>query len=257
MGSDGVVFLMFHELELPGRRLCQGEPGYVRYIVNAVDFRSQMELLKREGWKGVSVGEAIDSFAEKTVTITFDDGCETDLISAAPILRDLNFGATFYITTGFLGHQGYLAPSQVRELSELGFEIGCHSMSHPYLTDLNKSDMHREIAGAKEQLEQILGRAVLHFSCPGGRYNGRVAELARRAGYQTVATSRIQVNSKSSDRFALGRVAVMRTTTPVDLLRICDGQSLWKMNLQVQLAAASKKLLGNSTYDRLRAALLR
>jgi len=247
---------MYHELESPGRQLAQAEPGYVRYVLRAADFRSQMELIKQAGWKGVSVGESVGSFAEKTVAISFDDGCETDLLIAAPILRNLGFGGTFYITTGFLGRRGHLSPSQLRELAALNFEIGCHSRTHAYLTDLTRNDLHREVAESKMELEQILGSAVQHFSCPGGRYNSQVAAVAREAGYQTVATSRIHANSQTSDPMALGRVAVLRATSQADFQRLYQGQGLWRMNLQVQLAAATKKLLGNSAYDRLRAALL-
>src|SRR3954469_2721472 len=255
--SAGVVFLMYHELELPGRALCKTEPGYVRYILRKEDFEAQLNELQRTSWHGVSVSEALRSYDEKTVAITFDDGCETDLLYAAPLLKERNFGATFYLTTGFLGKPGYLSPAQVRQLSGLGFEIGCHSMTHPYLTDINEEDLQREIAGAKVQLEQILGRAVEHFSCPGGRHNQRVSENARQAGYRTVPTIRIQVNSKSSNPMALGRVAVMRSTSLATFLEICNGRNLWQMSLQVQLRAATKKMLGNSFYDRLRSIVLR
>jgi peptidoglycan/xylan/chitin deacetylase (PgdA/CDA1 family) len=256
MSNGGVVFLMYHELESPGRSMCQSEAGYVRYIVRTSDFRSQMDLLQRQGWRGVSVAEAVRDFAPKSVAITFDDGCETDLLYAAPVLRQMKFGATFYITTGFLGKPGYLTPAQLRELSGLGFEIGCHSMTHPYLTDLNGADLHREVAGAKTQLEQILGTAVEHFSCPGGRHDRRVSEAARIAGYLTVATSRIQRNSRNSDLLALGRTAVMRSTDLTTFEQICRGRNLWQMRLQVQIRAATRRLLGNSVYDRLRSAVL-
>lgn len=255
MSKGRVVFLMYHELESPGRPLCHEEPGYVRYVVRHSDFQSQMGLLQRGGWRGVSVGDAISSFAEKTVAITFDDGSETDLLYAAPVLRELNFGATFYITTGFLEKPGYLSHAQLQELSR-DFEIGCHSMTHAYLTDLDVQDLHRELAEAKAQLEQIIGRPVQHFSCPGGRYNRRVAEAARDAGYRTVATSRIRINSPASDLLALGRVAILRSISPAAFQALCQGRNLWRMNLEVELRAATKKLLGNSAYDRLRSALL-
>ncbi len=257
MRDVGVVFLMYHELEMPGRPMARNEPGYMRYVVRLPDFRSQMELLQRRGWRGVSVGDTLGAFAEKTVAITFDDGCESDLLYAAPILRDLNFSATFYITTGFLGKPGHLTQSQVRELSGLGFELGCHSMNHPYLTDLNDTDLHREVAEAKVQLEQILGKGVQHFSCPGGRYDGRVADAALKAGYRTVATSRIARNFSTSAPLNLGRVAVMRSTSAETFQRLYQGHNLWRMRLQVQIREAVKKLLGNSSYDHLRSILLR
>lgn len=257
MSSGGTVFLMYHELESPGRPLCQTESGYVRYILRADDFRAQMELLQQKGWRGVSTSEAVRDFAENSVAITFDDGSETDLLYAAPLLREIKFGATFYITVGFLGKSGYLRPSQLQELLHMGFEIGCHSMTHAYLTDLNDTHLRRETAEAKAHLEQILGQPVEHFSCPGGRHDARVSDAARRAGYRTVATSRIRKNSAASDPFALGRVAMLRSTPLPEFEQICQGQKLWRKNVQVQLRSAARKLLGNSTYDGLRAYLLR
>jgi hypothetical protein len=257
MAERRIVFLMYHELEEPGRILCQSQPGYVRYVLHATGFRTQMEFLQSQGWRGVSVGEAIRFPEDETVAITFDDGSETDLICAAPVLRQLGFGATFYITNRWLGQCGYLSHAQLRELCALGFEIGCHSMTHAYLTDLDESGLHREIAEAKSQLEQVIGKAVEHFSCPGGRFDQRVGRVARQAGYRTVVTSQIQANSKSTDRFALGRVAVMRSTSLSEFRKLCRGHGLWQSRVNLQLREASKKLLGNSTYDRLRNALLR
>ncbi len=256
MSEPGVVFLMYHELELPGRALCQAEPGYVRYIVRASDFRSQMALLKSQGWRGISVGGAIDAFADKTVAVTFDDGCETDLLSAAPVLREFGFGATFYITSGWSGRPGYLSQSQIRELSSLGFEIGCHSMSHSYLTELDEAGLLREIADSKLQLEQVVGKPVEHFSCPGGRFDRRVAQIARDAGYRTVSTSETHANRAASDRFALGRVPVTRHTSLSDFLNLCRGRKLWQWRLGARLRTTVRALLGNSAYDRLRDTVL-
>ncbi len=252
-----VVFFMYHELEMPGRALAQSDPGYVRYIVRASDFQHQMELVKSEGWRGVSVGEAIRSFGEKTVAITFDDGCETDLLFAAPVLRQLGFGATLYVTSGWSGRSGHLTHSQLRELSSLGFEIGCHSMNHVYFTDLSDSALRQEIVDAKLQLEQIVGLSVEQLSCPGGRFDRRVAEVAQNAGYLTVATSQIQANRSSTDRFALGRVAIMRDTSLADFWNICHARALWRLKMGVLFRDTAMKVLGNSTYDRVRGALLR
>jgi peptidoglycan/xylan/chitin deacetylase (PgdA/CDA1 family) len=255
--GEGVVFLMYHELETPGRLLCQAEPGYVRYIVRASDFRAQMELLRNEGWKGLSVGDAIASFADKTVAITFDDGCETDLLSAVPILREFGFGATFYITSGWSGQPGYLSHSQIREVASLGFEIGCHSISHLYLTDLDELALRREIVDAKLSLEQVTDKPVEHFSCPGGRFDLRVEKVARDAGYRTVATSEAKANTPATNSFALGRVAVMRSLSLTEFRNLCRGRGLWQSNVGGYIRAIARNMLGNSAYDRLREHLLR
>src|SRR3984957_6799753 len=143
---------MYHELELAGRTLCQSEPGYVRYILPVGAFRQQMAWLKKNGWRGLNVSEALQYPAEPSVCITFDDGCETDLIAAAPVLREFGFGATFYLTAGFLNTRGYLSARQVRDLDAQGFQIGCHSMTHPYLSDLTEPELKREVGDAKLQI---------------------------------------------------------------------------------------------------------
>jgi len=247
---------MYHELGLPGRPPCQSEPGYLRYIVSAADFESQMHWLRNIGWRGMSLTEALSSPHENGVVVTFDDGCETDLLSAAPILNAVRFGAIFYITVGFLGKRGYLSHSQLRELSDQGFDIGCHSMTHSYLTDCLDDRLHQEVAGAKTELEQITGRRVEHFSCPGGRWSPRVVEVARRAGYLSLVTSHSAANPPQADPFFLGRVTVMRETSLKDFQRFCQGDGLWKLQMRDLTRSSARRLFGNSAYDRIRSLLL-
>jgi peptidoglycan/xylan/chitin deacetylase (PgdA/CDA1 family) len=250
------VFLMYHELEIPGRALCQSEPGYLRYVVTRDDFRNQVNLIQADGLRAVNVSDSFSQPESPAVVITFDDGCETDLLCAAPLLRQADFGATFYITVGFLGKTGYLSVSQLRELCDQGFEIGCHSWTHPYLTDLDLKELHREIGDAKSRLEEITGRRVNHFSCPGGRWDSRAIKMAQESGYLTVATSRTHANTRSTDPFALGRVPVMRGTELETFADICRGQGLRQMSLANAARETVKSLLGNSTYDRIRALML-
>ena len=252
-----IVYLMYHELETPGRPLCQTEPGYVRYVLTAAGFRAQMQSLQAAHWRGLSVGEACKLPSPQSVTLTFDDGCETDLLVAAPILKEFGFHATFYVTSGLIGMDGYLSAQQVRDLGSLGFEIGCHSMTHAYLPDLDDHQLQEEIAGAKVKLEQILGQPVEHFSCPGGRFDQRVKDVTRKAGYRTLATSNVRANSESSDPFALGRVAVMRDTSLETFTAWCNGRGLWQLTLRDSLRHGAKRILGNSFYDRVRASVLR
>jgi peptidoglycan/xylan/chitin deacetylase (PgdA/CDA1 family) len=250
------VFLMYHELELPGRPMCQSVPGYVRYILPLDTFRRQMAWLKEQDWRGLNVSEALRYPSEPSVCITFDDGCETDLIAAAPVLREFGFNATFYLTTGFLGTPGYLNAGQVRDLDAQGFEIGCHSMTHPYLSDLAEPELKREIVDAKLQIEQIVGHPIEHFSCPGGRYDQRTLQIAREAGFATVANSQYYANSPTTSHYELGRVGLLRDVTLDQFIANCHGRGLWKKRLPYQVRRSAQRVLGNEAYDRLRAALL-
>jgi peptidoglycan/xylan/chitin deacetylase (PgdA/CDA1 family) len=257
MARAGTVYLMYHELEIPGRALYQTEQGYVRYAVSEADFRSQMAWLRAGNFRGSSVTEALagDGKERRRVAVTFDDGYETDLLVAAPVLMNVAFGATFYMVAGFVGRRGHLSVEQLRELARLGFEIGCHSMTHRYLPALPMDSLRIEIREAKKLLENILGRRVDHFSCPGGRWDRRVARAAEEAGYRSVATSRSGVNS-AADRFSLARVAILRGTPLERFGRLCRADGLAVRRAREVALNLAKVILGNSRYERWRAAAL-
>jgi peptidoglycan/xylan/chitin deacetylase (PgdA/CDA1 family) len=247
---------MYHELSLPGRSTCRPEPGYTLYVVTAADFGAQMKRLADEGWQGRNVSQALQSFGSKTVCITFDDGCETDLLTAAPLLKELGFGATSYVTVDFLNKPGYMTHAQVRELHAMGIEIGCHSLTHPYLTDVDDARLRKETAGAKERLEQIVSAPVDHYSCPGGRWDEHVANAVRQAKFRTMATSITGLNFPTTDLFALTRMAILDGTSSDQILRVCKGQGLLLTRLKEKTRNGVRRVLGNRGYDAFRSMIL-
>jgi len=255
MSASGTACLMYHEIELPGRSLCDADPGYARYAVSLDSFTKQLQLLRDSGRPGVNVSQMLTN-PGNAVALTFDDGCETDLITAAPTLAKLGFQATFYLTVGFLGRRGFMTRQQARDLGDAGFEVGCHSISHPYLTDMDQGGLQLEIAGAKKQLEDIVGRAVKHYSCPGGRWDQRVVAVAKQAGYESVATSQVGMNTPATDPFCLSRIAITRDLALADFQRLCSGEGLWDQQLRTRALGMAKRLIGNAAYNRLRSALL-
>jgi peptidoglycan/xylan/chitin deacetylase (PgdA/CDA1 family) len=254
MSRSRILYLMYHGLELRDCQSCLPAAAETHYVLPAETFCEQVAQMRAYGFDGISVGEALKRQANDTpvVAITFDDGCESDLTAAAPALEEVGFRATFYLVAGVLGQIGYLSPRQARQLAERGFEIGCHSMSHRFLTDLNSVELRLEMVEAKQELEDILGSPVVHFSCPGGRWNSRVAEAAKEAGYKSVATSRIGMNTTSSDRFRLARMAVHRGTNSIDLLRSCQGSGLFPLQARQSVLSLAKSAFGNSIYQRIR-----
>jgi peptidoglycan/xylan/chitin deacetylase (PgdA/CDA1 family) len=255
---DGTVYLMYHELRCDARQLCEPAASYARYAVAKNDFRKQLLRLQELGYRGLNVSQArsLES-TEPAVAITFDDGCETDWIVALPLLQEFGFQATFYVVSGFIGQRrGYLSSPQLRDIAESGFEVGCHSRTHPNLTTLSAAALHDEIVTAKIEIEQMIGRRVQHFSCPGGFWSSRVARAAAEAGFETVATSRIGANSPRTDASALNRIAIYHDTSLNRFEAICRGRGLLTQKSRQILLGTAKKVLGERSYRDIRSKVI-
>jgi peptidoglycan/xylan/chitin deacetylase (PgdA/CDA1 family) len=253
---EPLACLMYHELERSGKPMRLTDPGYVRYVVSEAHFASQMRQLRGLGYRGASVGDVLAARSGRmALAITFDDGCESDLTVAAPILREQGIGATFYVSAALLDQPGYLSVSQVRSLHVLGFEIGCHGATHRYLTDISDHDLADETAGAKRVLEELLGQPIVHFSCPGGRWDNRVLLAVMRAGFQSLATSEAG-EMRASERI-LRRNAVLRHTTEAEFVLLCQGRQTASARLRQASLKGAKCILGTVAYERARNFFLR
>jgi peptidoglycan/xylan/chitin deacetylase (PgdA/CDA1 family) len=247
--------LMYHELSSPGRETCESTPGYLRYVVDQSVLANQLSWLAASGLSAIGIAAAQARGFDRTnqVVVTFDDGCETDLDIAAPLLAQWGFGATFYVVSGWLGRRrGFMTAPDLRRLYETGFEIGSHSVSHAFLSDLDDAALDREVRDSKRALEDVIGGEVLHLSCPGGRWSRRVATAARAAGYQSVSTSRLGVNRAGSDWFNLARCAIRADTPARTFESISAGHGLGRLQLQDRLMTVAKRTLGTRLYTNLR-----
>jgi peptidoglycan/xylan/chitin deacetylase (PgdA/CDA1 family) len=84
-------------------------------------------------------------------------------------------------------------------------EIGSHSETHPFLTDLPEREQRREIEESKQALEGLLSWPVVHFSYPHGSVSEVTRRLVAEAGYSCGCRSGADVVRPGSDPFALPR----------------------------------------------------
>jgi peptidoglycan/xylan/chitin deacetylase (PgdA/CDA1 family) len=248
--------LTYHELALDGRALAGEGTGYAIYCVGRDAFRDHLAALAGAGLRGTSIGEARARGAS-ALALTFDDGCETDWLEAAPLLRERGFGATFFVVSGFLGQRGYLSRTQLRELAAAGFEIGSHSQTHGMLAHLSPAELEREVAGSRAALEDAAGVAVRHLSCPHGRWSPAVATCADRAGYETVSTSQPGLNGPGTPLGRLRRIVVQRGLDPAAVVRLARGEGLWRTIARTAALDAGKRVLGETGYAALRRTMMR
>jgi peptidoglycan/xylan/chitin deacetylase (PgdA/CDA1 family) len=117
------------------------------------------------------------------VSFTFDDGYASVYDNALPILSKFNFPGTSYIITNDVGKSGTLTWNQISELQNTyGWEIGSHTVSHPELSKLTRSEISNEVYNS---LEILLSHqlSVSTFATPYGDYNNNVlAEVMKYYG---------------------------------------------------------------------------
>jgi peptidoglycan/xylan/chitin deacetylase (PgdA/CDA1 family) len=78
-----------------------------------------------------------------------------------------------------------LRPDDVRDLSDGGrYEIGFHTRSHYNLTVLEDAQLAEELTAGRSELARIIGRELTSIAYPGGRWNHRVVDAAREAGFE-------------------------------------------------------------------------
>jgi peptidoglycan/xylan/chitin deacetylase (PgdA/CDA1 family) len=101
---------------------------------------------------------------------------------------------------------------QVRSLDDAGIEIGSHTVSHPFLVQLEEHELATELVDSKRTIERELGRNVSSLSYPTGGsefFDSRSVRTAKEAGYRfAVAYDHSTVRLANLDRFAIPRIHV-------------------------------------------------
>lgn len=186
------------------------------------------------------------------VTSSWDDDDRTNL-KVAELLAARKLPGTFYVTSGGLGKGLALSITELRSLSDAGFEIGAHSVSHAILPQLNRHDLAREVAECKTVLEQALGRKVTSFAYPKGRYNADVIAEVKQAGYHCARGVRLLSISYNFPPFempiSIQAYPHRRTSYVKNLVRRREVAALLKSS---RLIAGSNGwvALGKALYDR-------
>lgn len=221
------------------------------YTVATADFHSHMRYLRDHHFHPISLAE-LTAFLEegkalpaKPVVIAFDDGYQSTLTVAAPILKQLGLNkATLFVYTSFVdsGYKGTIRWKELQRLErEYGFDVQCHTFTHPYTIwkDRDKKTGRLESDAAyvkriyetqllypRKRIEQMLHHPVTHLAWPFGLYNERVMDLAKKAGMQYLYTINPGPNDIYSRPDALRRQLLVYGMGVRDFAAIVNQRSL-------------------------------
>lgn len=146
-------------------------------------FVSHINILQQYGDVVPHINSNIGQFQ-----IAFDDGF-LGVYDNKEFFIERNIFPTVFVAKKLVGMDGYMNEKQIKELSDLGFNIQSHTISHLDLTSFDDKDLTTELLGSKEYLEILLNKCVDEICCPIGYYNDEVIEKAKNVGYKKIYLS--------------------------------------------------------------------
>ena len=171
--------------------------------------REQLLLLQSKGYRGMTLSDALRAPKRaKVVVPTFDDAHISVYTLAKPVLEELGIPGTIFVPTDYpdsgklMAWKGYdewvgtpheqelacMSWDQLREVAGNGWEIGAHTCSHPFLTELPDADLRRELHDSRASCEEHMGRPCPTLAYPYSDWDPRVAAAAGAAGFTAAVT---------------------------------------------------------------------
>jgi peptidoglycan/xylan/chitin deacetylase (PgdA/CDA1 family) len=159
------------------------------------ELETQLERLRRSGFSFVSLDQVYahlrgkTSFPRRAVAITFADNYEGFYRFAWPILSRRKIPVAMFIHTDYVGNQSgrpKMTWAQLHELCQSPlFLAESQTRSHPAdLRSMSDADVSKEFSGSKQALAKHLGVPARFVAYPNGKYDARIARLAKAAGYE-------------------------------------------------------------------------
>lgn len=198
-----------------------------RLAVTPGAFERQIRLLLRRRFKPVPSDQVLCG-RPATFHVTFDD-CYANIRQSLDLLTTLGVPATLFVCSTLAdtgapmvgpelseraaGQENELTTlswSELREVADLGFEIGSHTVTHQHLPELGDRELEEELRGSRQLIEDAVGRPVRFLAYPHGESDARVRAATRQAGYE--GAFGLDEARSPADPFAFPRVVVYRET---------------------------------------------
>ena len=177
MRPRAAVFCL-HDI-VPDERLAEvaGDAPAVRALARRSSARISMAARARRPASTITAGQVPDRARRRASSASpSTTAAPATTTEAFPALIELGLRATFFVVPTLVGTPGYVTWAQLREMAAAGMEIGSHSLTHPFLHDLD----------ARRPPPRVR-RVEAHPRGP-----------ARRAGAQRVAAARLGAAATSS-----------------------------------------------------------
>lgn len=222
------------------------------WTVSLPEFERQMQWLHDQGYRTIGLDELCDWMdgkapkPERAVVITIDDGDESIVTMAAPVLRRYGFRATVFLLTGRTGQQNwnevdFASWDQLRALEREGL-VHVESHTHDMHTKVRSngelvprflvasvdrdgdvsvdSDLAHDLLESRDAIRTRLGHDAKYLAWPFGFGEAPTDSLAAELGFRRTLTLKPVRNDREAEAEdpeerpdGLGRYAITARTS--------------------------------------------
>jgi peptidoglycan/xylan/chitin deacetylase (PgdA/CDA1 family) len=123
------------------------------------------------------------------VSLTFDDGLDSQYRAANEVLNPRNADGTFFINSGAIDRReaGAVTWSQLATMKAAGHEVGGHTLDHVNLVGLPLAEVTHQVCDDRARLIQK-GYNVVSFAYPEAAFDAQAESVVQSCGYQSART---------------------------------------------------------------------
>tara|TARA_B110000467_G_scaffold88461_1_gene79974 strand:+ start:3968 stop:4729 length:762 start_codon:yes stop_codon:yes gene_type:complete len=156
--------------------------------ISSAKFETHLKILNEMGFS-----------SNPEYEILFDDGYESVFNIAFTLMQKYGFIGHVFPVVGYIGKMNdwdvtfasinkakHLDASQIKILSDNGWEIGSHGLTHTAFTSLSYEKLKIELDLSKQILEDIIQKKVTSITPPFSRWNNHIKDLILDRGYKKI-----------------------------------------------------------------------
>lgn len=189
-------------------------------------FEKFMKYIAVNGFETVSIDRLLSSENEKHIAIFFDDAYSSVYEKAFPVMKHYGLTGVIAPIAGYIGKDNawdrgvlafpHMTSSEIAQMSEYGFDVISHTMSHSDLRKLSDTALFNELRESKKMLAGITGKDINYLLYPYGLYNRRVQRAVMQCGYKGAFASYARRND-TLDPYGMGRNSLYIIDSVLDL----------------------------------------
>ncbi|MDH5654564.1 MAG: polysaccharide deacetylase family protein [Spirochaetia bacterium] len=219
------------------------------FVIGKTAFKAQIEFLKKNKYKSISLQEFYDFLNGKKyfyppfkpILITFDDGWKNFYTNAYPVLNQNHYAAVLFIYPSATGYSEFLNWKELQKIKRSGHEIEGHGFSHEFLHNMSKEEQLGEFKNIQNSIRTKLKHDVKWIAYPYGVFNHHSQEALVKSGYLGAFTVFSGENLPGQNLFSINRYLVIRKDSMQDFEKKLSIRSLLIEDLNPAQGSVLKK----------------